>query len=71
MEGTDDDADLKLVKASAGLLFDLESALPRVLWRRPKPGHEAAGRVHTQVQRQDLDYILKRVGNPSCHFAPR
>ena len=33
MEAPDDDDDLKLVKASAGLLADFEASLPKVLWK--------------------------------------
>ena len=33
MDTAEDDDDLKLVKASAGLLSDLELALPKLLWR--------------------------------------
>ena len=56
----DDDDDLKLVKASAGLLSDLESALPRLLWRPAKNGNHR-GCVHTQIKQRDLDYVLKLV----------
>ena len=56
----DDDTDLKLVRASLGLLSDLESSLPKVLWNRSKAGSDL-GRVHTRVKQQDLDYIVKLV----------
>ena len=60
MDGPDDDADLKLVKASATLLSDLEDALPKLLWR-PSKNATGKGRVHTQVKRKDLDNVLKLV----------
>ena len=60
MEGVDDEDDLKLVKASAGLLSDLETALPKLLW---KPSNTGSGhrRVHSQVKRRDLEYVIKLV----------
>ncbi|KAK5132295.1 hypothetical protein LTR08_009203 [Meristemomyces frigidus] len=56
----DDDADLKLVKASATLLSDLEDALPKLLWRASKDG-TGTGRVHARVKRKDLDNVLKLI----------
>ncbi|KAK4544327.1 hypothetical protein LTR36_004218 [Oleoguttula mirabilis] len=60
METADDDADLKLVKASATLLADLEGALPKLLWRPSRDG-AAHGRVHTRVKQKDLDYVIKLI----------
>lgn len=62
MESNEDDTDaeLKLVKASAGLLSDLQDALPKLLWR-PSKTTGRRGRVHSQVKRRDLDYVLKLV----------
>jgi len=60
IESPEDDADLKLIQASAGLLSDLELALPKLLWRPSKTGVNH-GRVHTQVKRKDLDYVIKLV----------
>lgn len=60
MDDSDDDTDLQLVKASATLLADLESALPKLLWRPNKSG-TSHGRVHTQVRRRDLDLVIKLV----------
>ena len=70
MESQDDDedTDLKLVRASAGLLSDLESALPKVLWRRAESG-SSHGRVHARVKQQDLDYIVKLVRSQSTSMA--
>lgn len=62
MESPDEDDDLKLVKASAGLLSDLESALPKLLWKPSKDGSH--GRVHTQTWRRDLDYVIRLVRLP-------
>lgn len=60
MENTADDDDLKLVKASAGLLSDLESALPRILWR-PSDAANQRSRVHTRVKQQDIDYVVRLI----------
>lgn len=60
MESPDDDDDLKLVQASAGLLSDLEAALPKLLWKAPKSNSNIR-RVHTQVKRRDLNYIIALV----------
>lgn len=59
MEGTEEDVDLKLVKASATLLADLEDALPKVLWKSAKSGN--GRKAHTQVKGKDLDYITRLV----------
>ncbi|KAK5107621.1 hypothetical protein LTR62_000956 [Meristemomyces frigidus] len=60
MNGTDeDDADLKLVQASATLLSDLQIALPKILWRQAE-GVEH-GRVHTRVRQRDLDYAVRLI----------
>ncbi|EMC91636.1 hypothetical protein BAUCODRAFT_116501 [Baudoinia panamericana UAMH 10762] len=60
MESPDEEDDVKLIKASASLLSDLESALPLLLWR---PAATAAGkqRVHTRVKQRDLDYVIKLI----------
>ncbi|KAK5121521.1 hypothetical protein LTR85_005354 [Meristemomyces frigidus] len=60
MEAADEDAELKLVKASATLLADLESALPKLLWRPSKTG-TGHGRVHTRVKQKDLDFVIKLI----------
>jgi hypothetical protein len=61
MEGNDEDEDIKLARASAGLLADLESCLQKVLWK-PSQNHTAHGRVHSRVRQKDLDYIINLVG---------
>lgn len=59
MDAQEDDDDLKLAKASTGLLFDLERNLPRILWKaKSQPGRIQA---HTQVKRRDLDRIISYV----------
>ena len=60
MEGNDEDEDVKLARASAGLLADLESCLQKVLWK-PAPSHATHGRVHSRVRQKDLDYIINLV----------
>lgn len=66
MENAEDEDDLKLVKASAGLLSDLESALPKLLWR-PSSSATSHGPVHTQVRKRDLDYVIKLVRQITIH----
>lgn len=61
MEGTEDDDDLRLVKASATLLADLEDALPKILWKPAKSGN--GRKVHTRVKRRDLDHVIHLVGH--------
>jgi hypothetical protein len=62
MEANDEDADVKLARASAGLLSDLELCLQKVLWKKPAQSDTAAhGRVHTRVRQKDLDYIINLV----------
>jgi hypothetical protein len=60
MEHNEEDDDIKLAKASAGLLADLESCLPKVLWK-PSRTKAERGRVHSNVRRKDLDYIISIV----------
>ena len=60
MEGADDEDDVKLVKASATLLSDLEDALPKLLWKRKRKDGDVI-RVHTQVKQRDLDYVIRLV----------
>ncbi|KAK5731496.1 hypothetical protein LTR17_011384 [Elasticomyces elasticus] len=60
-EITDDDADLKLVQASASLLSDLESALPKLLWRPSKTEGKHHGPVHSRAKRRDHDYIINLI----------
>ncbi|TKA62881.1 hypothetical protein B0A55_08477 [Friedmanniomyces simplex] len=60
MEAVDDDEDLKLVQASANLLSNLESALPKLLWR-PSTTSGKHGPVHTRAKRRDLDYVIKLI----------
>lgn len=64
METTDEDEDLLLVKASAGLLADLERDLPKLLWKPSDNGPSTStnrGHVHTQVRHKDLSYIINLV----------
>jgi hypothetical protein len=60
MESPDDEDDLKLVKASAGLLNDLEASLPKLLWKRSKTG-TGHGPVHKWVKHRDLEYVIRLV----------
>ena len=60
MEGNDEDEDVKLARASAGLLADLESCLRKILWK-PSRSQAAHGRVHSRVRQKDLDYVINLV----------
>lgn len=50
-----DDDDLRLIRASNSLLEDLERSLPRLLWK------SKTNRVHQLVRLRDLDYVLQLV----------
>lgn len=56
----DDDEDIKLVRASASLLADLEQSIPRLLFRPSKSGI-GHGRVHCQAKRRDVQYVTSLV----------
>ncbi|CAK1358262.1 unnamed protein product [Cercospora beticola] len=60
MDGAEDDDDLKLIKASAGLLADLESDLPQVLWHKLKTP-SARRRAHKYVKRRDLNRLVQLI----------
>ena len=64
METVEEDGDIKLARASAGLLADLESCLPKLLWK-PSRDSAARGPVHSRVRQKDLDYIINLVGSIS------
>jgi hypothetical protein len=55
MEGDDD---LQLIRASAGLLSDLQSALSKLLW---KSGGAQGRRVHHLVRLRDLEHVIQLV----------
>ena len=61
MEATEEEDDVKLAKASVGLLADLESQLPKLLWKRSK-SDGARGAVHSCVRQKDLGYVIRLVG---------
>ena len=50
------DDELQLMRASAGLLSDLQAALSKLLWKR---GHK--DRVHHLVRSRDLDHVIQLV----------
>lgn len=56
MENADEDEDLKLLKASPGLLAELESSIPRLLFKSP-----SKHRAHTRVKKRDLDNVVNLV----------
>jgi len=49
------DDDLKLMRASAGLLSDLHVAIQKLLWKRGDK------RVHHLVRLRDLDHVIQLV----------
>lgn len=54
---TEDDEELRLVRASNSLLSDLEVSLPALLWKST-----ASNRVvHRHVRSRDLEYLLQLV----------
>jgi len=61
MEHNEEDDDVKLAKASAGLLADLELCLPKVLWKACRTNHAERGRGHSHVRRKDVDYVINLV----------
>lgn len=68
MENVDEEDDVKLVKASATLLSDLEAELPKLLWKRSAM-HESSQkqkqkRVHTRVRKCDLERVINLVCRP-------
>ncbi|KAF2217171.1 hypothetical protein CERZMDRAFT_32058 [Cercospora zeae-maydis SCOH1-5] len=60
MDGAEDDDDLKLIKASAGLLADLEADLPKVLWHKHKTTSDRR-RAHRYVKRRDLNRLVQLI----------
>lgn len=60
MDDSNEDDDLKLVKASAGLLSDLQDALPKLLWK-PSEVDNKRGAVHTQVKQRDIEHVVNLV----------
>ena len=64
MKTNEEDDDLQLVRASAGLLLDLETHLPKLLWKPSDKGTSSSdvhGPVHTRVRHKDLAYIINLV----------
>lgn len=50
------DDELQLMRASAGLLSDLQAALSKLLWKRGDKG-----RVHHLVRSRDLNHVIQLV----------
>ncbi|KAH0425755.1 cell morphogenesis protein-like protein, partial [Aureobasidium melanogenum] len=50
------DDELQLMRASAGLLSDLQAALSKLLWKRGDKG-----RVHNLVRSRDLDHVIQLI----------
>ncbi|KAI5257242.1 hypothetical protein E4T42_01275 [Aureobasidium subglaciale] len=53
---TEVDDDLQLIRASPGLLTDLQVALKKLLWKRGN-----SSRVHSLVRSRDLDHVIQLV----------
>ena len=73
-DGEDDE--LRLVRASASLLADLEASIPKLLWKlsRSSTGHL---QVHRYVKEKELAYVktlvylAQHVYRPACLTARR
>lgn len=61
MEQNEEEDDVRLAKASASLLSDLEEHLPKLLWKPSRSDTNRHGSVHSRVKRKDLDYIVNSV----------
>ncbi|KAM0716870.1 hypothetical protein Q7P37_006722 [Cladosporium fusiforme] len=61
MEHNDEEDDVRLAKASAGLLTDLELHLPKLLWKSSRRDNNSHDSVHSRVRRKDLDYIINLI----------
>ncbi|OCL03190.1 hypothetical protein AOQ84DRAFT_392453 [Glonium stellatum] len=57
---TTDDEDIKLQRASASLLSDLQALLDRVLWKS-KVDKSEYGQIHRRVREGDLDRVISLV----------
>ncbi|EME40851.1 hypothetical protein DOTSEDRAFT_55945 [Dothistroma septosporum NZE10] len=60
MDNADDDDDLKLAKASLGLLNSLERDVPKLLYKS-SPIDSRIKRVHKRVKRRDLDHVVNLI----------
>lgn len=50
----EEDDDLGLVRASASLFADLQSSLPKLVWK-------SNGRAHRFIRLRDLEYVINLV----------
>nr|POE51791.1 hypothetical protein CFP56_25998 [Quercus suber] len=69
MDGGEDDDELKLAKVSAGLLVDLETSMPTLLWK-PSNGGPGHGAVHSRIRRRDLEHVVRLVRLTGCDEDP-
>lgn len=60
MDNADEDDDIKLAKASIGLLNSLEQDIPKLLYKSALTGTRSK-RVHTRVKRRHLDHVVNLV----------
>ena len=63
MEVADDEENLGLVKASVGLLADLENGIQKVVWKSHTtilPRNKSIP-VHSQVKKRDLEWLVQLV----------
>lgn len=57
-----DDNDIKLVRASASLLADLEASLPKLWWKSgSSQGDRRERKSHSRVKQKDLTYVVSLV----------
>ncbi|KAK4617744.1 Tubulin-specific chaperone D [Fulvia fulva] len=60
MDNADEDDDIKLAKASIGLLNSLEQDIPKLLYKSALTGTRSK-RVHTRVKRRHLDHVVNLI----------
>lgn len=66
---TTEDEDIKLQRASASLLSDLQALLDRVLWKL-KVENSGYGQIHRRVREADLDRVISLVAFLSSFISP-
>ena len=66
---TTEDEDIKLQRASASLLSDLQALLDRVLWKL-KVENSGYGQIHRRVREADLERIISLVAFLSSFVSP-
>lgn len=62
----EEDDELQLIRASPGLLSDLQTALSKLLWKQG-----GQNRVHQLVRLRDLDHVIRLVYIPETCVSPK